>query len=68
MKNNTLTTPLEKILSLVEIFLSEPDGFSAAELQAQTQLTRSTLFTLLAEMKTLGYLEQNEKRGKYRCP
>lgn len=67
MKNNTLTTPLEKILSLVEIFLSEPDGFSAAELQAQTQLTRSTLFTLLAEMKTLGYLEQNEKRGKYRC-
>jgi hypothetical protein len=27
MKNNTLTTPLEKILSLVEIFLSEPDGF-----------------------------------------
>lgn len=67
MPKNPFPTSLEKILGLLELFLAQPDGFTPQELLARSELSRSSLYTLLAELKDLGYLEQNERRGKYHC-
>lgn len=64
--NETLSIPAaERALRLVELLLSRSEGWTAQELQAQLDLSRSSLFLLLRTLKALGYLEQAGKRGLY---
>ncbi len=65
MKKETLSTTIERTLSLLEIFFQYPDGLNPQEILDQLKISRSTLFTLLKELKDIGYLEQAEIRGKY---
>ncbi|HZW02590.1 MAG TPA: helix-turn-helix domain-containing protein, partial [Anaerolineaceae bacterium] len=56
----------ERTLRLVELLLSEPDGYSPQALMRQLGISRSSLFQLLRTLKTLGYVEQPGQRGRYR--
>ena len=56
-----------RTLQLAELLLAAPDGLAAQELLAQLETSRSTLFLLLNTLKQLGYVEQAEKRGRYRA-
>lgn len=59
------TSSLERVFSLIELFLSKPQGLKVQEILADTEISRSTLFTLLKELKELGVIEQGENRGPY---
>ena len=65
MKKESLSSTVERILSLLEIFMQNPEGLSPQEILEQTKISRSTLFTLLKELKDIGYLDQSETRGRY---
>lgn len=65
MITSTAISPTERILSLIELFLNQPDGLSPTEIAELLTISRSTLFALLKELKDLGYLEQTEIRGRY---
>ena len=65
MKNESLSTTIERTLSLLEIFLQNPEGLSPQEILAKKNISRSTLFTILKELKDIGYLDQAEARGRY---
>ena len=56
-----------RTLRLVELLLANPNGLSPQELVAELESSRSTLFVLLNTLKQLGYVEQSEKRGRYRA-
>jgi PPOX class probable F420-dependent enzyme len=56
-----------RTLRLVELLQASPAGLTPAELLAQLEISRSTLFLLLTTLKQLGYAEQSEKRGRYRA-
>ncbi len=56
-----------RTLDLVELLLANPGGLTAQVLVAQLDISRSTLFLLLNTLKQLGYVEQSEKRGRYRA-
>src|SRR5512133_912696 len=56
----------QRTLALVELLLANPDGLTPQELVTQLEISRSTLFLLLNTLKQLGYVEQSEKRGRYR--
>lgn len=62
-----LTSPTERVLALIELFHGHYEGLSPVEIQEQVSISRSTLFSLLKELKDLGYLEQREARGRYFC-
>jgi DNA-binding IclR family transcriptional regulator/nitroimidazol reductase NimA-like FMN-containing flavoprotein (pyridoxamine 5'-phosphate oxidase superfamily) len=65
MKKESLSTTIERTLALLEIFIQNPEGLSPQEILEQTKISRSTLFTLLKELKDIGYLDQSEARGRY---
>ncbi|MCX7609005.1 MAG: helix-turn-helix domain-containing protein [Anaerolineales bacterium] len=69
MKNGRtlFSSSVERALMLLEAVRSQPHGVTLAELLAQLDISRSTLFVLLHTLKALGYLEQAEKRGRYRA-
>ncbi|MBE0688242.1 MAG: pyridoxamine 5'-phosphate oxidase family protein, partial [Anaerolineaceae bacterium] len=46
-------------------FMQNPEGLTPQEILEQTKISRSTLFTLLKELKDIGYLDQSETRGRY---
>ena len=56
-----------RTLRLVELLLANPNGLSPQELVGELESSRSTLFVLLNTLKKLGYVEQSEKRGRYRA-
>lgn len=56
---------LTKSLQLLEYFLASPQGLTIAEIQAKSDLSRSTVFNLLKNLRALGYIEQAGSRGKY---
>lgn len=56
-----------RTLDLVELLLANPDGLAPHELLSHLEVSRSTLFLLLATLKQLGYVEQAERRGRYRA-
>jgi len=58
-------SPTERALSLITLFLNQPNGLSPTDIYEKLTISRSTLFTLLKELKDLGYLEQTETRGRY---
>ncbi len=65
MKKEPLSSTIERTLSLLETFIQHPEGLSPQEILEQTNISRSTLFTLLKELKEIGYLDQSETRGRY---
>jgi len=58
---------IEISLQLLETLAGAREGLSAAEIQKELDLSRSSLFAMLNSLKTLGYVEQAEKRGRYRA-
>ncbi len=58
---------VERALLLLEILLEHPQGAELPELLARVDISRSSLFVLLNTLKALGYVEQAEKRGRYRA-
>lgn len=66
MTENSLVPTAERTLRLIELLLEQPDGLTAQELLMHIDMSRSSLFVLLRTLKTLGYVEQAEKRGRYR--
>lgn len=65
MKKEPLSSTIERILSLLEIFIQHPEGLNPQEILEKSMISRSTLFTFLKELKDLGYLDQTETRGRY---
>lgn len=61
-----IATTAERTLRVIECILSQPDGISPQEILAQVDMSRSSLFLLLKTLKTIGYIEQVERRGRYR--
>ena len=57
---------VDRILRLVELLLTHPDGLTPQELLLHLDISRSSLFMVLRSLKSLGYVEQSEKRGRYR--
>ena len=62
MKKESLSSTVERILSLLEIFMQNPEGLSPQEILEQTKISRSTLFTLLKELK-----DSKEEKSKGSC-
>lgn len=65
MEKENSPSSIAKILYLVEIFLAHSEGISPQEILEQIELSRSSLYSTLAVLKGLGYIEQPEPRGKY---
>ncbi|MCJ7625097.1 MAG: helix-turn-helix domain-containing protein, partial [Anaerolineaceae bacterium] len=57
---------VERTLYLVEMLLANPKGITPQEMLLHLDISRSTLFLMLRTLKSLGYIEQSEKRGRYR--
>ncbi len=67
MKSEADSPSVERALSLLEILLERPQGAEVPDLLARLDVARSSLFLLLNTLKKLGYVEQTEKRGRYRA-
>src|SRR5574340_1274043 len=67
MATNPLTSSAERTLRLIEILMAEPDGLTPQEMLVVLDTSRSSLFNLLSRLKALGYVEQAERRGRYRA-
>lgn len=67
MTINPFTSSAERTLRLIEILIAEPDGLTPQEMLVVLDTSRSSLFNLLGRLKTLGYVEQAERRGRYRA-
>lgn len=67
MTENPLISGVERTLRLIEILMEEPDGLTPQEMLVVLDTSRSSLFNLLNRLKTLGYVEQTERRGRYRA-
>jgi len=66
MTPDLLVPTAERTLRLIELLLDHPEGLSPQELLPHLDLSRSSLFLLLRTLKSLGYIEQAERRGRYR--
>lgn len=67
MESQPFTSNAERTLRLIEVLLSEPDGLTPQEMLDLLGTSRSSLFNLLGRLKSLGYIDQAEKRGRYRA-
>lgn len=71
MNNNfqkdSLISTAERTLKLVELFLNHPEGLTPQEILPHLGISRGALFLLLRTLKNAGYLEQSERRGRYRA-
>lgn len=65
MVDEPIISTAERTLRLLELFQSRPEGWTPQELLPELDLSRSALFVLLRAFKTLGYIEQTGKRGRY---
>ncbi|MEN8173201.1 MAG: pyridoxamine 5'-phosphate oxidase family protein [Chloroflexota bacterium] len=55
----------ENTLRILEFLRQNPEGITPNNILAQVEISRSSLFSLLKELKSLGYLEQIRERGRY---
>jgi len=55
----------ENTLRILELLRQNPEGITPNDSLAHVDISRSSLFSLLRELKTLGYLEQTRERGRY---
>ncbi len=65
-ETDSLTTTAERTLRLVELLFGNPDGLTPQDILPRLGVSRSSLFILLRTLKALGYVEQAERRGRYR--
>lgn len=61
------TSSVARTLLLLEMLLERPQGVDLADLLERLDMARSSLFALLNTLKALGYVEQAERRGRYRA-
>jgi len=66
MPEENLVPTAENTLKIIELLLDQPEGLSPQEMLPHLDVSRSSLFLLLRTLKTLGYLDQTERRGRYR--
>ncbi|MBI9051519.1 MAG: pyridoxamine 5'-phosphate oxidase family protein [Anaerolineaceae bacterium] len=66
MQQNNFLPAVERTLQLIELIAQSPQGITPQELVNALDVPRSTLFQILKTLKKLGYIEQIEKRGRYR--
>jgi len=66
-KNDSLVTTAVRTLRLVELFFTHPEGLTPQEMLPQLGISRGALFLLLRTLKNAGYIEQSERRGRYRA-
>ena len=66
MNQDNFIPAVERTVQLIEIIAQSPQGISPQELMNALEMPRSTLFQMLKTLKQLGYIEQAEKRGRYR--
>ena len=64
-KQLTSTPTVQRTLQVIELMIRNPGGITLRDLTDQLDISRSTLFLVLNSLKSLGYVEQSEKRGKY---
>jgi DNA-binding IclR family transcriptional regulator len=55
-----------RTVQLLELLLANPQGVTPQDCLEHLDVTRSTLFSLLHTLKTLGYIDQKKARGRYR--
>jgi DNA-binding IclR family transcriptional regulator len=67
MTADLLVPTAERTLRIVELLLDHTDGLTPQDLLSQMDMSRSSLFLLLRTLKSLGYIEQSERRGRYRA-
>lgn len=67
MSVKTDYSTVERALLLLETLLQHPHGIEVSQLLARTDASRSSLFVLLQTLRQMGYIEQSEKRGRYRA-
>ncbi len=65
MANEPVISTAEHTLHLIELFLAHPEGWTPQELLLELDLPRSSLFVLLRTLKTLRYIDQAGRRGRY---
>lgn len=61
------TTPITRALLVLDLLLEVPQGIELPELLERVEISRSALYVLLNTLKTAGYVEQAERRGRYRA-
>lgn len=67
MPDKTDSSSIERTLLLLETLLEQSQGVEIPDFLARLDISRSSLFVILNTLKTLGYVEQAEKRGRYRA-
>ncbi len=67
MPKETDSPSVERALFLLETLLQQPQGADISDMLSRVDISRSSLFVLLNTLKTLGYVDQAEKRGRYRA-
>ncbi|MCS6845041.1 MAG: helix-turn-helix domain-containing protein [Caldilineales bacterium] len=67
MQPDTTSSSIARALLLLEALLEQPQGVDIPDLLERLDVARSSLFALLNTLKALGYVEQAERRGRYRA-
>lgn len=67
MAEDSFTPSVRRTIELLESLLSHPQGLTMKEVLAAVDGSRSSIFVLLNTLKSMGYVEQNERRGRYRA-
>nr|BAL54961.1 hypothetical protein HGMM_F22C05C07 [uncultured Chloroflexota bacterium] len=67
MSGKPEASSVERALLLLEALLEQPQGVELSDLLLRLDMARSSLFVLLHRLKQLGYIEQGERRGRYRA-
>jgi IclR family KDG regulon transcriptional repressor len=63
---NTKVQSLDRTFNILEILSQEQNGLSLTEIATRINLPRSTVFRLLASLRSRGYIEKLEKNNYYR--
>lgn len=56
---------VERTILILELLLQHPEGLTAQDFQSRLEISRSTLYAMLRDLKDLGYVEQESARGLY---
>ncbi len=67
MADETLTPSVRRTIEVLEGLLAHPQGLTLKQLLASVDGPRSSVFVVLNTLKSLGYVEQSERRGRYRA-
>ena len=67
MSEDSLTPSVRRTIEILEGLLAHPQGLTLQQVLATVDGSRSSVFLLLSTLKALGYVEQSERRGRYRA-